>query len=703
MTLSSRIKHPASTQTLIDAWRPVFAVLDVSTVLVRNGEIVGATSIAAEHLGFDLSTELPRFLDSFSSSDQARIQRRLAQLALDDTVDLDVALANGYQTCELRIRRIEHDTNAGSSTDVIVIHDTTSDQAAQLTVLYSASRHRAVLEGLREGVVIFDNQGNVGEANRGAAMIFARLNDRKLVGSNHLDLFAAAMLAGRVVAPDELPTSKALQQGLATADVVLRLDGVCGPRWLSFSCQPIDSMTGPQGAALSVQDVTAHTLAENDLAYLAHHDSLTGLFNRSRLRIEMQLALTQRRPVDEVAVLVLDLDGFKDVNDSHGHGAGDQVLVVVADRLRSNCRQSDRVTRLGGDEFAVLLGAESKDADECAARLIAAIGAPIQLGETSVSVGASVGIATTPASDADIEHLLLCADTAMYASKRSGKGMSTHFHEGMLDRIIRRAELRSMIEAAVVNSDFTLVFQPKVRLRNREIVGFEALLRWTAPTGEVMSPADFVPIAEETGQIVPIGRWVLEQSVAQLVEWQCSHNRPDLTMAVNVSARQLTDSTFVDDLARVIAATGVDPITLTLELTETMLIADPRIVADALARLREQGVLIAIDDYGSGNASISYLRNFAVDVLKVDRSLVLAIDEDPIAGQAVVRSITELAASLNLTTVAEGIEREDQLDVLRALGCDEGQGFHLAMPLTVADVETYLRADADAGIAALLG
>ena len=246
-------------------------------------------------------------------------------------------------------------------------------------------------------------------------------------------------------------------------------------------------------------------------------------------------------------------------------------------------------------------------------------------------------------------------------------------------------------------------YQPKLRLDDRSIVGFEALLRWNRPDGaEAMSPADFVPTAEETGQIVPIGRWVMEQAVAQLALWQTQFNRPDLTMAVNVSARQLTDSTFVDDVARVLAATPIIGKTLTLELTETMLIADPRVVAEALAQLHQFGLLVAIDDYGTGNASISYLRNFAVDMLKVDRSLVLALDEDPLAGRAMVKSITDLAASLHLTTVVEGIEREDLIATLQELGCQEGQGFHLAMPLNIADVEAYLAADAAVALDAVV-
>ncbi len=684
-----------------DTWHHVLSVVETPIVILEDFRVVACSKMASELLGFD--TDLPggTLLDAFTADDRLRLQRLLADLEPGASADIDVSMRNGYQTCELRIRCKaqsldpvgDGDSDGAQkprpTTHVIVIRDMTSEHAAHLTVLYSASRHRAVLEGLREGVVILNHDGTVTEVNRAASMIFARLSPRPLIGSAHTDLLQGASIDNRKLDVFELPTSRALLDGEGTADIVVRVEGVNGPRWLSISCQPIDLMTGPQGAAISVHDVTAHTLAEHDLAHLAHHDSLTGLFNRSRLRIEMQVALAQRRASDHMAILVIDIDGFKDINDSHGHAAGDQVLVEIAKRLQHNCRQSDRLARLGGDEFAVLLGQNGIDAQECADRLIAAISAPINLGGSSVSVGASIGIALAR-PDVEVDHILMCADTAMYVAKKAGKGLAAIFREDMLDRVLHRAELRSAIEQAIANSEFTLAYQPKMRLVDRFVVGFEALIRWTHPNGNVMSPAEFIPVTEETGQIVPIGRWVLEQAVAQLAEWQRTFDRADLTMAVNISARQLTDSTFADDLVRVLAETGIDPKTLTLELTETMLIADPLIVADALAQLRACGVLIAIDDYGSGNASISYLRNFAIDVLKVDRSLVVALDEDGLAGQAVVRSITDLANSLHMTTVVEGIERQDQLDILRTLGCDEGQGYYLARPQRADDIESFM-------------
>jgi diguanylate cyclase (GGDEF)-like protein/PAS domain S-box-containing protein len=661
-------------------------LVDSPIVAIQRGEVIATNESARELLGSFLAVGKP-LRTSFDSPARDVTFDQFEQLNFGEHLEVELTLANGYQTLELRARGALD--SAGTRVQIVALRDVTSEQAAQLTVLYSGSRHRAVLDGLREGVVIFDERGSVVDANRAASFIFANVGHSHVLGLSHNELLVGASVGGRELAIEHLPTTAALVRSESTSDNVLRLEGRHGPRWVSVSCRPIDLSAGPQGAVLSVQDVTAHTMAESDLAYLAHHDPLTGLINRSRLRMELELAVA-RSASEAVSVLVIDLDGFKDVNDSQGHPAGDQVLIEVAHRLQRATRPTDRVARLGGDEFAVLLGPNS-DASVIANRLIAAISESIVLGELRVTIGASIGIASyRNGDDTRIDQLLAYADTAMYAAKRAGKGIAMVFEHQMLEQVMRRTELRTAMDKAIGEGEFTLVYQPNVRLRDRAVVGFEALLRWTPPGGEPLAPDEFIPIAEDTGQIVAIGRWVLEEAVEQLATWQRQFGRPNLSMAINVSARQLTDSSFVGDVARVLAFSGVDPTSIMLELTETMLIADPRVVAVVLAQLRKLGVLIAIDDYGSGNASISYLRNFAVDVLKVDRSLILAMDEDLATGRAMVKSITDMAASLKLTTIAEGIEREDQAEMLADLGCDEGQGFHLARPLVVADAEALL-------------
>jgi diguanylate cyclase (GGDEF)-like protein len=664
----------------VDLLDPACAVLD--------GDVVVASNVAALELLGDFGIVGNKFGLAFPEIDQVELAKRRGSLKPGQSVDLEMSFGDGFRSLEARIRQT---AITDKTYDVVTLRDVTSENAGHLTVLYSSSRHRAVLDGLREGVVIFDELGNVVETNRAASFIFANIGYTSIVGMSHGEVLKTASVGGRALSQDELPTTGAFSRGESSTDFVLRIDGIHGPRWISVSCRPIDLMVGPQGATLSVQDVTAHTMAESDLAFLAHHDPLTGLMNRSRLRIEMELALA-RAVHEPINVLMIDLDGFKDVNDSQGHSAGDQVLIEIAHRLQRATRPSDRVARLGGDEFAVLLGPNT-DAVAMANRLIEAISQPIVVGDMRETVGASIGISSAMSGEANVDQVLAYADTAMYTVKRSGKGAAALFQPQMMEQVLRRTELRAAMDRAIGGQEFTLAYQPNLRLSDRMIVGFEALLRWSSEAGEVLSPSEFIPIAEDTGQIVTIGRWVLEEAVEQLAKWQTELNRPDLSMAINVSARQLIDGSFVADVARVLAFSGVNPATVMLELTETMLINDPRVVADTLVQLRKLGVLIAIDDYGSGNASISYLRNFAVDVLKVDRSLVLAMDEDPRAGQAMVRSITDLAASLNLTTIAEGIEREDQLQMLTSLGCDEGQGFHLAVPLTADEAFAFLQGE----------
>jgi diguanylate cyclase (GGDEF)-like protein len=667
----------------------VFGWIDLipAEVVLLRGERVVAASPAARQ-AFEAWVASGQLLqDMVSASDRRAFLRWIA----DPVGEHEATLVNEYQICEFRA--VVHD-----DTVLLAIRDRTSEHAAHLTNLYSGSRHNAVLDGLRDGVMILDEAGVVSECNRGAAQIFAGLGVSNVVGLSHTNLLGSASTESGLLAVDDLPTHTALVNGLSRTDVVIRLEGAHGPRWISMSVRPIDSIAGRQGAAVLLHDVTTQTLAQHDLAYLAHHDALTGLLNRNRLRLEMELLMSRPTPLG-VAVMILDLDGFKEVNDTYGHQYGDAVLTEVAARLRTVIRTSDRIARLGGDEFAVLLAPGPDQTDPLAmahmisTRIIETSRAPIDLDGVQVSVSVSVGIAVSEADSTDIEHLLTCADTAMYAAKQAGKGRFAVFEPYMLDEVLRRASLRQALEAAIAQHDFTLVYQPSLRLSDRSVVGFEALLRWVNADGDSTPPMEFVPVAEETGQIVPIGRWVLQEAVAQLAFWQQSFERPELTMSINVSVRQLTDVDFVSDVAAVLAKHAINPKTLTLELTETMFIADPEAVASVLAQLRRLGVLIAIDDYGTGNASISYLRSFAVDVLKVDRSLVVGLDEDPAAGRAVVRSITDLAASLKLTTIAEGIEREDQIESLRALGCDEGQGFHLARPLSADQASEFLRED----------
>ena len=446
-------------------------------------------------------------------------------------------------------------------------------------------------------------------------------------------------------------------------------------------------------------DVAGYVINAHDidqLRRLASYDSLTGLLNRAELSRRLDEALATG---EWCALLLYDLDGFKEINDSLGHAAGDAVLIEVGRRLQAQVRHRDIVARLGGDEFAVLLHGDDAFAAVLAERTLGALGEPIALADLAVGIEASVGVVERRPDHRDAQDLLRDADLAMYAAKAAGKGRATTYDASMGLRAMHHVELRSALHAALAGNQLELHYQPVFRLDTGGLDGFEALLRWQHPERGWISPADFIPAAEESNQIITIGRWVLDQAARQLAHWRrltgpAGHH---LTMAVNLSPRQLSDANLVTDLRGILGDAGLEPSALCLEITEGAVVANATVAARALAELRAIGVRLAIDDYGSGNASISYLRQFAVDTLKIDRSLVEHLDDDHGTSVAIVRSIIELASALGLTTVGEGIETAAQRDALRRLGCSIGQGYLLARPMDAGSVARGLKAMVDVG------
>ena len=424
----------------------------------------------------------------------------------------------------------------------------------------------------------------------------------------------------------------------------------------------------------------------------AYHDSITGLPNRALFLDLLRQALAAATSSGgEVTVLFIDLDHFKQVNDSLGHSAGDVLLAEVAQRLRACMRGMDTAARLGGDEFAVLLqGSDTTAAVDLAARIIRAVREPFWIAGRDVFIDASVGVASSRLAPADAAELLSNADVAMYHVKKSGPGRTGVFEPYMHSAVLRRLELHSDLQHALALSELSLQFQPLVRLDTTEPVGVEALVRWTHPRRGKVSPADFVPIAEETGLIVELGRWVLWESAREVAAWQ--RVVPALNLNVNVSARQIADRDFTSDVAEVLAATGLPPALVTLELTESVLMTDPDTVLPRLHHLKSLGVRLSIDDFGTGYSSLAYLCQFPVDELKIDRSFITGISSGG-TNLAIVRTITDLAHTLGLQTVAEGIEDNAQLQAVRRLGCDLGQGFHLAPPLDPGAVCAFLVPD----------
>jgi len=426
-----------------------------------------------------------------------------------------------------------------------------------------------------------------------------------------------------------------------------------------------------------------------ELTRMAFHDALTRLPNRALLldRLEQALLRGTRRG-RPVAILFVDLDNFKLVNDSLGHEAGDRLLRAVAERLHGTMRAEDTLARFGGDEFVVLLEdpADAAEALDVADRLAAALRAPIDVEGRSMVVEASIGVALSGPGREHPADLLRDADLALYRAKTSGRARSALFEPELATAAVRRLDLENDLRGALNRQEFCLYYQPIVQLSSGQLVGWEALIRWQHPVRGLVPPVEFIPIAEETGLIGPIGHWVLEEACRQARLWQDRPGAPPLTMSVNLSGRQFQRPSLVEDIRRVLATTGLSPHGLKLEITESVVMQDVVGASATLADLAGLGVRIAIDDFGTGYSSLAYLKQFPIETLKIDRSFVNGIVEDS-QDVAIVRSVIALAKTLNLTVTAEGIETPGQQIRLRDLGCDLGQGYLFGRPAPAAAAE----------------
>nr|WP_231134750.1 EAL domain-containing protein [Motilibacter deserti] len=453
-----------------------------------------------------------------------------------------------------------------------------------------------------------------------------------------------------------------------------------------------EPLTGPLGQVVHasieqiVTSIRQRETLQVELAFQAAHDALTELPNRAQgLRLIAGALHRAQRASATVALLFVDLDYFKKVNDTFGHAAGDEVLRTVARRMQALVRSGDVVCRLGGDEFLVLLEPVESDVSlvALAQRLITAVSDPIAIGDSTVRIGASVGIAISSTGSVDADALLREADAAAYRAKTSGRGTAEVFDEQLRRELAERADLEAAIAHGLVAGEFLLHYQPVVSVATKELRGFEALLRWDRPGHGLVPPAAFIPLAEQSNLICELGRWALGEATRQLAAWSAADAGRGLTMAVNVSGRHLGSPRILDDVADALAGSGVDPSCLVLELTETMIVDDVA-CTDRLRALRGSGVRIAIDDFGTGYTSIGQLQNLPVDTLKIDRSFVAS--EAP-GHQELVRLIVSAAHTFNLAVVAEGVEEDAQLAALRTLQCDAAQGFLIARPMSAAAVE----------------
>jgi diguanylate cyclase (GGDEF)-like protein/PAS domain S-box-containing protein len=449
-----------------------------------------------------------------------------------------------------------------------------------------------------------------------------------------------------------------------------------------------------RGIVLNSRDVSERKAFEEQLAHQAFHDPVTNLANRALFAERVRHAVARsRRESNGLAVIFMDLDDFKTINDSLGHAAGDQVLMEVAKRLATSIRSSDTAARFGGDEFAILLEdiENAQEAADTAERILESLTEPLSLDQKEIVIRSSLGISVIEGADAaDAEELIRNADAAMYIAKRDGKGGYRLFEPAMHEGVLARLELRADLQRAIASDQLELYYQPVIRLDDGAVSGVEALLRWRHPERGIVGPDDFVPLAEEMGLIVPIGRWVLREGCRQAKRIQQTLPAdPPLSMAINLSVKQLQHSDIVGDVREALADSGLPPASLTLEITETVMMTDTELAVQRLEELRALGVRLAMDDFGTGYSSLSYLSRFPVDVLKMDRSFLTGGASPEASGLAT--AVVALGRTLDLEVVAEGIEFSEQWETLRELGCGLGQGFYFAKPMQAEDAVEFLR------------
>ncbi|MBF0170799.1 MAG: EAL domain-containing protein [Nitrospinae bacterium] len=460
----------------------------------------------------------------------------------------------------------------------------------------------------------------------------------------------------------------------------------------------INAITDPFGAVVNYvgvfSDISVQKRTEAQLEQLAYYDPLTRLPNRALFRDRLDHALSlARRNGTQVALLFIDLDRFKNVNDSMGHSVGDELLVEVAQRIRGAIRETDTLSRLGGDEFTLIFEnvTDPLTVDQMAAAVIAAIGRPFTLRDRQLYIGASVGIALFPddaGEEGDAETLVKNADTAMYQAKAEGRGTHTFFTGEMNRKVSRRAALESDLRHALENREMALYYQPKIDLTSLRVEGFEALIRWIRPDGTVVSPADFIPVAEETGLIIPMGGWVVEEACRQIGAWRTG-GVGDRAVSVNLSARQFQDPQLLATVEGALKAAGIPAALLEMEITESMVMVDTKKAVAVMGSLAERGIAISMDDFGTGYSSLSYLKTFPLSALKIDQSFVRDILDDP-GDMAIVAAVISMAKSLGIRTVAEGVETFRHVELLTSLGADVAQGYHFARPLPAAEVPGFL-------------
>jgi diguanylate cyclase (GGDEF)-like protein/PAS domain S-box-containing protein len=610
-----------------------------------------------------------------------------------DTTPLELRLrhADGrYRWFEVRTRDSSDDAEIAGV--VVNAREITDRKATEELLATSEARFRALVQHSSDIVAVVDLDGRFSFVSPAITSVLGHLPE-DLLGTRAVDLlphdeFDRLRQSHAIFVDHDLPADP-----VSSSSMEVQLQGLEG-EWHTVDITLTDLRHEPAvgGVVLNARDVTVRKALERDLLHQARHDALTGLANRAMFTDRVTETL---RTADErflVGTLFIDIDDFKTVNDSLGHAVGDELLIVVAERLLTCLHPADVAARLGGDEFAVLVVAPWGETEiiKIAERVLLTLQAPFTVQGREIRISASVGIAIDANRSSDAEVLLRNADMAMYLAKERGKARFEVFEERMHASVFERLELKADLARGIETDQLRLLYQPIVSLQTGRITGVEALVRWDHPVKGMLPPDAFIPVAEDTGLIVPLGQWVLEEACQQLQSLQLGlPANASLTMSVNLSVRQLQVEGIVDTVAATISRFGLDPSTITLEITESMLMHDTELTRNRLADLRDIGVSLAVDDFGTGYSSLQYIQRFPIDIIKIDRSFVSGLGEQ--AGDVVVvQSMIELAQRLGVYTVAEGIERPEQVTILQSLGADLGQGYYFSRPIPASAIGALL-------------
>jgi len=545
----------------------------------------------------------------------------------------------------------------------------------------------AALNNMSQGLVMFNSSNRLVVCNRRYHEMYGLSPDTVRPGGTLRELIGHRVVAGSFSAADAEEYIADIQASVVNRTIFSKITSLRDGRIISIVNHP----TTDGGWVATHEDITEQKRAEERILYAAHHDSLTGLPNRKLFCAQLEQALKRVRRGERLAVLYLDVDHLKRVNDTLGHPAGDKLLKGVADRLRGCVRDIDLVARLSGDEFAIIQSSLDRpsDAAALAKRVREAIHEPFDLDGHEVTVDISVGISIAPNDATDLNELLKTADIALYEAKNSGRGTYCFYQTEMNERMQARSKLERDLQRALTNGEFELFYQPVVSLEDNKIGSFEALLRWRHPERGLVSPTEFIPLAEETGLIVPLGEWVLRAACAEATNWP-----DDIAVAVNVSAIQVTNKNLINVVVGSIASAGIPANRLILEITESAFLQNTFANLTTLKRLHELGVRFAMDDFGTGYSSLGYLTSFPFSKIKIDRSFIAGLANKK-ESRAVVRAIADMARNLNMRVIAEGVETAEQREQARTLGCTDIQGYLISVPRPAAEVHQLLVSHAE--------